>query len=80
MNHAGLIVGYGAENGLEYFLMKNSWGESWGDKGFVKIGFQSGEGVCGIQVAPIQAELNGISQGPTSTTTKPISTQQPISA
>merc|ERR1712156_1002497 len=57
VNHAGLVVGYGNESGLEYFLMKNSWGETWGDKGYVKIDFQSGEGVCGIQVAPIQAEL-----------------------
>ena len=53
INHAVLVVGYGAENGMNYFLAKNSWGEAWGDKGYVKIGVQPGEGVCGIQVAPI---------------------------
>ena len=48
VNHAGLVVGYGEENGLEYFLVKNSWGTAWGDKGYVKIGVQAGAGVCGI--------------------------------
>lgn len=66
INHAALVVGYGAQSGLEYFLVKNSWGPKWGDQGYVKIGVQSGEGVCGIQVAPIQAQLSGISQGATS--------------
>ena len=53
VNHAALVVGYGSENGMEYFLVKNSWGAAWGDHGYVKIGVQAGEGVCGIQVAPI---------------------------
>lgn len=48
VNHAALVVGYGSESGLEYFLVKNSWGTSWGDEGYVKIGVQAGEGVCGI--------------------------------
>lgn len=66
VNHAVLIVGYGQEQGLDYFLVKNSWGEEWGDKGYVKIGMQSGEGVCGIQVAPMQAETKGLNQGASS--------------
>ena len=56
VNHSALVVGYGSESGLEYFLVKNSWGEKWGDAGYVKIGVGAGEGVCGIQVAPIQAD------------------------
>lgn len=57
VNHAVLVVGYGEQNGMQYFLVKNSWGDTWGDHGYVKIGFQSGEGICGIQVAPVQFEL-----------------------
>lgn len=38
INHAVLIVGWDREsNGDEYFLIKNSFGENWGDKGYAKI-------------------------------------------
>lgn len=77
VNHAVLIVGYGQEQGLDYFLVKNSWGEAWGDKGYVKIGMQSGEGICGIQVAPMQAETSGLNQGASSLPMQQPKLQQP---
>ena len=48
VNHAVLAVGYGndAESGLDYWLIKNSWGTSWGDAGFFKI--ERGVNMCGI--------------------------------
>jgi C1A family cysteine protease len=49
LGHGVLIVGYGSEEGLDYYLVKNSWGPGWGDKGYLKIG--RGSDVCGISQA-----------------------------
>lgn len=47
VNHAVLAVGFGTdEAGMDYWIVKNSWGASWGDKGFFKI--QRGTNMCGV--------------------------------
>ena len=45
-NHAVTVVGYGTEDGVDYWLVKNSWGDSWGDSGYIKV--QRGVNMCGI--------------------------------
>ena len=52
LDHGVLAVGYGVENNTPYFLVKNSWGTWWGDKGYVKIGGQPGTNTCGILSMP----------------------------
>ena len=55
LNHGVLVVGYGTENDVDYWLVKNSWGPSWGSAGYVKIQKSSSTndpGVCGISMQP----------------------------
>lgn len=55
LDHGVLVVGYGVEEGLKYWLVKNSWGTTWGDKGYVKIlrsDSTNDAGICGIAMEP----------------------------
>ena len=53
LDHATLVVGYGSENGTEYWIMKNSWASTWGESGYMRLKITSGAGNCGIQHEPI---------------------------
>ncbi|KAL6855948.1 hypothetical protein ACP4OV_018750 [Aristida adscensionis] len=57
-DHAVTVVGYGAEpagdGGRKYWIVKNSWSEGWGDKGFFLLERDVGAvgGMCGIATLP----------------------------
>merc|ERR1712151_517330 len=54
LDHGVLAVGYGTLDGQEYFLVKNSWGPSWGDEGYVRIAPDQ----CGVTMMPYFPDTN----------------------
>jgi len=46
VNHAVLATGFGTENGIDYWIVKNSWSTDWGEKGYFRI--KRGDNMCAI--------------------------------
>ena len=55
LDHAVEIIGYGTDNGVDYWNVRNSWGPTWGENGYVRIKKTSSTndiGICGVAAEP----------------------------
>ncbi|XP_039131991.1 zingipain-1-like [Dioscorea cayenensis subsp. rotundata] len=54
VDHAVALIGYDSEGGKDYWIVRNSWGDGWGENGYMKLerNIQSRSGKCGIASWP----------------------------
>ena len=59
LDHAITAVGYGTDaTAGEYYIVRNSWGASWGAQGYINIAAVDGVGICGIQQTSLWPTTN----------------------
>lgn len=58
LDHAVNLVGYGTDNGKDYWIIRNSWNTVWGEKGYYRIAREEGLGKCGMNQVIVTATIN----------------------
>jgi len=51
LDHGVAVVGYGTDNGVDYWKVRNSWGAGWGEGGYIRIE-KSSKNTCGVLSQP----------------------------
>jgi Papain family cysteine protease len=53
VDHTVLVMGYSLFEGTKpYWIIRNSWGVGWGEKGYMRLAYTGGLGICGIHSTP----------------------------
>lgn len=59
-----VVVGYGtSDDGEDYWILKNSWSPTWGEKGYIRVARNND---CGVSVQPIYVNVKPRSLDPSS--------------
>jgi len=60
LDHAVNLVGWGSEDDVEFWILRNSWSTVWGEEGYMRMKIIPGSGLCGVQKQPQSATADKI--------------------